>query len=186
MKICKWPEIKYSFSPIDCSVRINNDPVGLIVIFSHTFLESNSINFKTFAFLVVYWPFWTSLYNTTQTSIRFNNCFNRASTTLNTVFKMLHLKCLSISCDTLNLYRSALSCFLGHDILKKNITALLVLNVEFTFYLWECVLSQIIDVDSYPWPPFTLLCNSNLGSRGSNSSLINFRAWWLYCIYKAS
>ena len=35
-----------------------------VVIFSHSFLESDCINFKTFAFLAVYWPFWTSLYNT--------------------------------------------------------------------------------------------------------------------------
>ena len=35
-----------------------------VVIFSHRFLNSDCINFKTFAFLAVYWPFWTSLYST--------------------------------------------------------------------------------------------------------------------------
>ena len=35
-----------------------------VVIFSHRFLDSDCINFKTFAFLAVYWPFWTSLYST--------------------------------------------------------------------------------------------------------------------------
>ena len=34
------------------------------MIFSHRYLDSDCINFKTFAFLAVYWPFWTSLYNT--------------------------------------------------------------------------------------------------------------------------
>ena len=33
-----------------------------VVIFSHRFLDSDCINFKTFAVLAVYWPFWTSLY----------------------------------------------------------------------------------------------------------------------------
>ena len=28
-KICKWPEIPYSFLPIDCCVRINGLPVRL-------------------------------------------------------------------------------------------------------------------------------------------------------------
>ena len=29
-----------------------------VVIFSHRFLDSDCVNFKTFAFLAVYWPFW--------------------------------------------------------------------------------------------------------------------------------
>ena len=43
-----------------------------VVIFSHRFLDSDCINFKTFAFLAVYWPFWTSLYNT---DIKVQFCF---------------------------------------------------------------------------------------------------------------
>ena len=30
VKMCKWPEIPYSYSPIDCSVRINHEPDGLL------------------------------------------------------------------------------------------------------------------------------------------------------------
>ena len=42
-------------SPIDCSVRINHEPESLlIVIFSHRYIDSNSINFKTFVFLIVH------------------------------------------------------------------------------------------------------------------------------------
>ena len=55
-----------------------------VVIFIHRFLDSDCINFKTFAFLAVYWPFWTLLYNT---DIKVQQFFNRSSTMLNNVFK---------------------------------------------------------------------------------------------------
>ena len=54
-----------------------------VVIFSHRFLDSDCINFKTFAFLAVYWPFWTS-YNT---DIKVQQFF-KSSTMLNNVFKV--------------------------------------------------------------------------------------------------
>ena len=63
MKIDKWPDSPYSSPPIDYCVRINGEPDCLFIL-SHRFLDSDCINFKTFAFLAVYWPFWTSLYNT--------------------------------------------------------------------------------------------------------------------------
>ena len=64
-----------------------------VVIFSHRFLDSDCmvcINFKTFAFLAVYWPFWTSLYSTDIPGLtsKFNNFLNRSSTILNNVFKI--------------------------------------------------------------------------------------------------
>ena len=62
VKIDKWPDLSYSFLPIECCVRINDKPVTIysVVIFSHRYLDSDRINFKTFVFLAVYWPFWTS------------------------------------------------------------------------------------------------------------------------------
>ena len=82
-KICKWPEID-SFLPIDCCVRINGEPDRLFSgdIFSHTFLDSDCINFKTFAFLAVYWPFCMN-----------NHFLNWSLTMLNNVFR----HCQSIS-----------------------------------------------------------------------------------------
>ena len=66
-----------------------------VVIFSHRFLDSDCINFKTFAFLAVYWPFWTSLYNTdTQSSTIF---FNRSSTMFNNVFKQFAVSSFRIA-----------------------------------------------------------------------------------------
>ena len=56
-----------------------------VVIFSHRFLDSDCINFKTFAFLAVYWPFWTSLYST---DIKVQQFLNRSSTMLNNVFNV--------------------------------------------------------------------------------------------------
>ena len=51
VKICKWPEIPYSFLPLeDCCVRINGPPDRL---FSHRYLDRDRINFKTFVFLAV-------------------------------------------------------------------------------------------------------------------------------------
>ena len=65
-KICKWPEIPYSFLLIDCCVRINGQlqTVYSVVMFSHRYLDRDHINFKTFVFLAVYWSIWTSSYNT--------------------------------------------------------------------------------------------------------------------------
>ena len=64
-----------------------------VVIFSHRFLDSDCINFKTFAFLAVYWPFWTSLYST---DIKVQQFFNRSSTMLNNVFKSPYLWIVSL------------------------------------------------------------------------------------------
>ena len=64
-----------------------------VVIFSHRFLDSDCINFKTFAFLAVYWPLWTSLYST---DIKVQKKINRSSTMLNNVFKFNYLLFLSI------------------------------------------------------------------------------------------
>ena len=95
VKIDKWPDSPYSFPPIDYCVRINCEPDRL---FSHRFLDSDCIHFKTFVFLAVYWPVWTSYY-TTQTS-KFNNFLNGASTMLNNVFNpsvpFLWLCCLIV------------------------------------------------------------------------------------------
>ena len=86
VKIDKWPDSPYSFSPIDYCVRINGcQTIYSVVIFSHRFLDSDCINFKTFAFLTVYWPFWTSLYNT-DIKVQ-KKKLNRSSTLLNNVFK---------------------------------------------------------------------------------------------------
>ena len=53
------------FLPIDCCVRINGKlTVYSVVIFSHGYLDSDHINFKTFVFLDVYWSISASLYNT--------------------------------------------------------------------------------------------------------------------------
>ena len=57
-----------------------------VVIFSHRFLDSDCINFKTFAFLAVYWPFWTSLYST---DIKVQQFFNRSST-IKVLVNVLH------------------------------------------------------------------------------------------------
>ena len=57
-----------------------------VVIFSHRFLDSDCISFKTFAFLAVYWPFWTSLYSTDIKVLK--KIFNRSSTMLNNVFNV--------------------------------------------------------------------------------------------------
>ena len=74
-----------------------------VVIFSHRFLDICSINFKTFAFLAVYWPFWTSLYSTDIKVF-----LNRYSTMLNNVFNkksmsgdfLVVLWCRVTYCDT--------------------------------------------------------------------------------------
>ena len=54
-----------------------------VVIFSHRFLDSDCINFKTFAFLAVYWP---SEHHYTALTSKFNNFLNRSSTMLINVF----------------------------------------------------------------------------------------------------
>ena len=55
-----------------------------VVIFSHRYLDSDRIHFKTFVFLAVYWSIWTSSYNT---DIKVQQLFfNGASTMLNNVF----------------------------------------------------------------------------------------------------
>ena len=54
-----------------------------VVIFSHRYLDSDSINFKTCVFLAVYRSFWTSSYNT---DIKVQQLFNGASTMLNNIF----------------------------------------------------------------------------------------------------
>ena len=43
-----------------------------VVIFSHKYLGTVCINFKTIVFLAVYWSIWTSSYNT---DIRVQKCF---------------------------------------------------------------------------------------------------------------
>ena len=60
-----FPErpLKDCFEPFQ-KVLETTETVYSVVIFSHRFLDSDCINVKTFAFLAVYWPFWTSLYNT--------------------------------------------------------------------------------------------------------------------------
>ena len=64
VKIDKWLDSPCSYFPIDYCVRIKYwQTIYSMVIFSHRFLDSDCINFKTFAHLAVYWPFWTSLYN---------------------------------------------------------------------------------------------------------------------------
>ena len=65
VKIDKWPDLSYSFLPIDCCVRINGEhAIYSKVIFSHRYLDSDRINFQTFVFLAVYWSIWTSSCNT--------------------------------------------------------------------------------------------------------------------------
>ena len=65
VQIDKWPDLPYLFSLIYCCIRIKSKPDHLSkIIFSHRFCDSDCINFKTFAFLAVYWSIWTSLYNT--------------------------------------------------------------------------------------------------------------------------
>ena len=71
-----------------------------VVIFSHRFLDSDCINFKTFAFLAVYWPFWTS---------KFKKKLNRSSTMLNKVFKVCLILNWSLSlCSGFSIERPAL------------------------------------------------------------------------------
>ena len=62
VKIDKWPDSPCTHFPhsLYC-VRRNALPARL---FSHRFLDSDCTNFKTFAFLAVYWPLWASLYST--------------------------------------------------------------------------------------------------------------------------
>ena len=86
MKIDKWPDLSYSFLPIDCCVRINGKPIIYsVIIFSHRYLGSNHINTKT-CVPGCYRSIWTSSYNT---DIKANFFFNGVSTMLNNVFKVL-------------------------------------------------------------------------------------------------
>ena len=55
-----------------------------MVIFSHTYLESDYINFKTFVFLAGYKYIW-SLHNT-DIKLKGQQFLNRSSTMLNNVF----------------------------------------------------------------------------------------------------
>ena len=62
-----------------------------MVRFSHRYLNSDCINFKTFVFLAVYWSIWTSSYNT---DIKVQQFFIGALTTmLNNVFNICGLSC---------------------------------------------------------------------------------------------
>ena len=65
---------------MDCCVRITISlTVYSMVIFSHRYFDSDSINFQNFVFLAVHWSIWTSLYNT---DIKVQQFWNRASTML--------------------------------------------------------------------------------------------------------
>ena len=74
VKIDKWPDSPYSFPLIDCCVlwingRHDSLFSGDIQISVIEYLNSDRIHFKTFVFLAVYWPFWSSEHHyTTQTS----------------------------------------------------------------------------------------------------------------------
>ena len=57
-------------------VKMVSLTVYSVVIFSHSYFDSDGINFKTFVFLAVNW------------SNRFNNFCNGASTMLNNVFNI--------------------------------------------------------------------------------------------------
>ena len=83
VKIDKWPDLSYSFLPIDCCIRINAKPDRL---FSHRDLHSDRIHFKTFVLLAVYWSIWTSSWHRHQSSAIF---LTAASTMLNNVFNIL-------------------------------------------------------------------------------------------------
>ena len=65
VKIDKRTDLSDPFLPIDC-VIINGISLTVysVVIFSHRYLDSDHINFKTFVFLAIYWSIWTSSYNT--------------------------------------------------------------------------------------------------------------------------
>ena len=84
VKIDKLPDLSYSFLSTDCCVRMVNLTVYSVVMFSHRYLDSHPINFKTFVFLAVYWSTWTLSYNT---DIKVKKNLNGASTMLNNVFK---------------------------------------------------------------------------------------------------
>ena len=66
-------------STIDCCVRINRKFDGLLNgDFSHRYLDSDCINFKSFVFRAIYWSIWTWLHNT---DIKVQQFFwNRVST----------------------------------------------------------------------------------------------------------
>ena len=79
-----------------------------VVIFSHRYLDSECMNFKTFVFLAVYWSIWTSSYNT---DIKGQQFLNGASTMLNNVFNFKsHSTFLSIW-QTLNFCFYSLTSF---------------------------------------------------------------------------
>ena len=86
VKIDKWPDSPYSFFPIDDCVRMVSQTFYSVVIFSHRFLDSDCINFKTFALLAVYWPFRTSSYNTNIKAQQF--FWTWSSTMLNNVYNL--------------------------------------------------------------------------------------------------
>ena len=107
VKIDKWPDSPYLFFPIDYCVRINSEPDRL---FSHRLLESDCINFKTFAFLAVYWILTLLNIIILYTNIKVQQQkINRSSTMLNNVFKAR--RTIPLQCDTLRLYRPT---FIAH------------------------------------------------------------------------
>ena len=79
-----FPDLPYSFYPIDCCFRINHRSDSYsMMIFSHRYLDSDCRNFQTCVFLAVYWSIWTFWYNT---GIKVPQVFkNRASAMLNNV-----------------------------------------------------------------------------------------------------
>ena len=61
-----------------------------MVIFSHRYLDSDRINFKTLLFLPVYWSIWTSSYNAyIKVQLFF---FNGASTMSNNLLQRIYIK----------------------------------------------------------------------------------------------
>ena len=56
-----WLSMSYTNPP--AVWKFDNSYVYSVVIFSHRYLHSDCISFKTFVFLAVYWSIWTSSYN---------------------------------------------------------------------------------------------------------------------------
>ena len=97
-----------------------------VVIFSHRFLDSDCINFKTFAFLAVYWPFWTSLIqHRHQSSTIF---LNPSSTMLNNVFKSPYLWIVSLYTLVSNMCRKL-------RLYNKN-SIIFIILYKYTFFLF--------------------------------------------------
>ena len=90
VKIDKWPDLSYLFSPIDCCVIINHEPDGLFIgDIQSDILIVICISLETFVFLGCLLIHLNIKYNT---DIKVQHFFvNRASTMLNIVFKPLHV-----------------------------------------------------------------------------------------------